>query len=104
MVDSRAIDFAGAKGNAKKKDIVLERLATFKAQGGRMVRKWKRNGLYYEVTKKTQYRKTIQRLRDLRKDVLDEIDINQVLREADDFLLQFPQFDDGALLEGLFCI
>ena len=102
MVDSRALDFAVAKSNANKKGIVLERLATFQAKGGRLVRKLKLNGIYYEVTRKTQYRKTIQRLRDQRKHVLDELDMDQILTEADDFLKDFPQANDETLLTCLF--
>ena len=99
-MDERALDFAAAASRQEKRDIVLERLATFKAQGGRMVRKWNRNGVYYEVTEKKQYRKTIQRLRDKKMNAIDEFDLLPDLEIYDDFLPYFDP-DEASLLNAL---
>lgn len=101
MVDARKLDYAAAESQDEKKGIVLERLATFKAEGGRIVRKWQRNGMYYEVTERRQYAKTIQRLREHMKEFLDSIDRLPVLDEGDDFLLEMWDAALGGVLVGV---
>lgn len=62
LVDSYTSDYARAVTQKEKARTVWKCRSHFKAEGGRIVGRWK--GRYYEATERRQYAKIIQRLRE----------------------------------------